>query len=127
MRAKLQSVLHPSTTVVEGIVTKEVVSQEFAISPDGMRAIRIDVKVASVVSTGTVTLTFQTGNPVLGWVDTKDATEITADGIKSILMIDTVAVDAAKMPLASVGRLVLTTTHADDAVTFVQVYVTQGQ
>lgn len=127
MRAKSQSILHPTTTAVAGIVTAQVVSQEFAITPMGMCAIRIDAKVSGVVSTGTVTLTFQTGNSVLGWVTAKAASEITADGVKSILMLDTVAADQAVMPLAALGRLVLTTTHADDAVTFDAILVTQGQ
>ena len=127
MRAQERSALKPDVTVTfAGIMTKAVVSAEFPWTPGGIMTLRVDAKVSAVVSTGTVTLTLQAGNTVTGFTDVKAASEITADGIKTILFngfID--ATDATLAPLAANGRLVLTTTHADDAVTFDTILVTQ--
>ena len=128
MRASQESVLKATNPAIVGIVTAQVISEEFAISGAGMRAIRADIKVSGITSTGTVTIGLQSGNSVTGFVTAKSSADIAADGVVTILMNDNViASDGLVMPLAATGRLIITTTHADDRVTIDAALITQGR
>ena len=116
-----------NVVAVSGVVTATPVSKTFEITGSGSRALRVDIKLSSVTQVGTITLILQTGNDLLGWVTTKASSAVTAAGIKTILLLDTVAADQAVLPLAAFGRIVATTTNSSDKFTIDAMVVSQGQ
>ena len=116
-----------NVVAVSDVVTATPVSKTFEITGSGSRALRVDIKLSSVTQVGTITLILQTGNDLLGWVTTKASSAVTAAGIKTILLLDTVAADQAVLPLAAFGRIVATTTNSSDKFTIDAMVVSQGQ
>jgi len=124
MRQSEKDVRDATIPSVTGVVTKQRVSQVFAITPNGSRALRVDIKVSAVTVAGGITAIVQVVNPA-GAVDTKSVA-ITAAGEFSIKFLDTVVADQTYLPLAAHAQIVLTTTNALDSVHFDSMIVTQG-
>jgi hypothetical protein len=94
-------------------VTKQVVSEEFAITSGGALHLRVDIAAQSVTPGAGITFGLQhtSGNnsvAVETWFDTKTVA-ITADGVFSMTFLVEVAGDQAYLPLCPKGRIVVST------------------
>lgn len=115
------------TVSLSGVVANSPVDvQGWRITAGGAtKGIAIKLTVASITQVGTITAKLQTA---IGgdWVDAKASTSITATGNVYIKLMDTVAADAAVMPLLGKGRVVVTMTNAGDAISISKVEVLQA-
>lgn len=123
-----QNVLLGNTNqAIAGIVTAQVISKEFAITHGGAtEAFRIDLTCSAAAVTGSITVALQT--KVNGsWVTNSYFVDTVANGETSslITMHNSVLADAAELPLTDRGRIVVTTTHADDEITVTALKVYQ--
>lgn len=110
-------------SVIAGVVTASPCSKEVVLTPGGLRAVRVDMKVSGVTVVGSISVILQHGNEVLGWVDAATAA-VTTNGVVSIKLLDTVAADQTQLPLGGNVRIVTTTTNAGDEVTFDAMLIT---
>jgi hypothetical protein len=110
-----------ATKVITGIVTDQAISKEFPISAGGALNFVAKIEVANVAHTGTQTLKLQTA---IGsdWVDSKTAV-VTANGKFYIKLLSTLDADKTYLPLLSRGRIVLSQTHANDAMSITAVNI----
>ncbi len=118
-----QELLQQASQVVSGIVSKQVVSEEFAIKGHGSKHLFLAVTIASTTHAGTQTILLQTAFGSV-WEDSKSVA-FTADGTFYIRLNADNADDKAYLPLASRGRIVVSQTHANDRATVTAVQVLQ--
>jgi len=113
--------------VVGASATDSAISREFPISEKGCLNILVGLKCASVTAGAGITAKLQSsilGGTSADWIDGNTAS-ITGNGWVYIRMNIQVSGDQAKLPLADVGRLVVTT-GAGSAVTITEAYICQG-
>jgi hypothetical protein len=123
-----EKLLSGKPQVVGASATKQIVSEEFAITSGGALHLRIDVAALSVTAGAGITYTLQHSSGVdqLGveyWLDAKSAS-ITADGVVSLTFLVELAADQTYLPLCPKGRIVVTT-GAGSAVTINSVRVVE--
>ncbi len=124
-RAPVSILLKETTQVIAGIVTNQVVSDEFNIYSAGSLNLVIRAAVSGVdVDNGGSTLKLQTA---IGdaWEDSKTA-DVTVDGYVYIRLNVQDADDQTYLPLLSKGRVVITTENADDNTTITALHVIQA-
>lgn len=128
MKYPAESVLlNESNQVVGASATNSAVSREFPISAKGSLNILVGLKFASVTAGGGITAKLQSsilGNAEADWLD-GNTVSVTGNGWFYIRMNVQVTGDQAKLPLADVGRLVLTT-GVGSAATVTEAYICQG-
>ena len=119
--------LNESNQAVGAAATDRALSREFPISAKGSLNLLVGLKCASVTVGGGITAKLQSsilGGAEADWLD-GNTVSITGNGWFYIRMNVQVAADQAKLPLADVGRLVLTT-GAGSAATVTEAYICQG-
>lgn len=119
--------LNEVNQVVGASATNSAVSREFPVSAKGSLNILIGLKCASVTAGAGITAKLQSsilGGAEADWID-GNTVSITGNGWVYIRMNVQVTGDQGKLPLADVGRLVLTT-GAGSAATVTEAYVCQG-
>jgi hypothetical protein len=117
--------LDETAQVIAGVVTDQVVSEEFNIYSEGALSLVIRAEVSGVdVDLGGSTLKLQTA---IGdeWEDSKTA-DITEDGFVYLRLNYANADDKSYLPLLAKGRLVITTENADDNTTVDSLHVIQS-
>lgn len=100
----------------------------FPITHLGARALRVDLVGTYNMTGATSTLKLQTSPDNINWSDVKSTANI-ATGAQTAMLtikaIDTVAADAAVMPLGQVCRVVTVFSNAADTCTFTGLFVQQ--
>ena len=128
MKYPAESVLlNESNQVVGASITNGAISREFPISAKGSLNLLVGLKCASVTAGAGITAKLQSsilGGADADWID-GNTVAITGNGWVYIRMNIQVSGDQAKLPLADVGRLVLTT-GAGSAATVTEAYICQG-
>ena len=128
MKYPAESVLLNETSrLVGAAATNSPISREFPISAKGSLNLLVGIKCESVTVGGGITAKLQSsilGNSDADWLD-GNTVSITGNGWFYIRMNVQVTGDQAKLPLADVGRLVLTT-GAGSAATVSKAYICQG-
>ena len=123
-----EHVLKSQTAQVLGAsATAIAVTEPFRISHSGSLNILVGIKCASVTAGAGITAKLQSsiyGNSSADWID-GNSVSITGNGWFYIRMNVQASGDQAKLPLADVGQIVLTT-GAGSAVTVSDVLVLQG-
>ena len=109
-------------------LTASPVSQEFRISHSGSLNILVGIQCSGVTAGAGISAKLQSsilGGVSADWQD-GNSVAITGNGWVYIRMNVQTSTDQAKLPLADVGRLVVTT-GVNSAVTISQVCIVQGQ
>lgn len=109
---------------IAGVVANQPVTKAFALTAGGAIRNKIKIVVSGVAITGSITAKFQTSNGGSDWVDTKSVT-ISGNGNFYIKHLCEDSGDWTYLPLLDLGRVVITTTNAADAVTVSKVEVLQ--
>lgn len=119
--------LNESSQIVGAAATNSPISREFPISFNGSLNILVGIKCESVTAGAGITAKLQSsilGGADADWLD-GNSVSVTGNGWFYIRMNIQVSADQAKLPLADVGRLVLTT-GAGSAATVSEAYICQG-
>jgi len=128
MKYPAESVLlNEVNQVVGASATNSPISREFPISAKGSLNLLVGLKCASVTAGAGITAKIQSsilGGAEADWIDGNTAS-VTGNGWVYIRMNVQTTGDQAKLPLADVGRLVLTT-GIGSTVTVTEAYICQG-
>ena len=128
MKYPAESVLlNEVNQTVGASATDRAISREFPVSAKGALNILVALKCASVTAGAGITAKLQSsvlGGTETDWID-GNTVAVTGNGWVYIRMNIQASGDQTKLPLADVGRLVLTT-GAGSAATVTEAYICQG-
>lgn len=113
---------------ISGVVTAQSVTLTAPVTAQGALNGIIKITAAAVTQGGGIGVITPKLQTAIGadWFDVKSGTAITVAGIQYIRWNIEVAADQTVLPLLNSLRVVITTTHAGDAVTLSKVELLQG-